>query len=52
MPNENEGFKGVSLNASLVHSVEDFLKENPHYRSVAEFVSESVRLRLEQLKGA
>ena len=43
-------FRGVSLQASLVSEIEDTLKLIPHYRSVAEFVSEAVRLRLEELK--
>lgn len=44
-------FRGVSLQASLVEEVEQFIDEVPFYRSVAEFVSEAVRLRLENLKN-
>jgi len=44
------GFKGVSLQSSLVEEVEALIKENPVYRSVAEFISEATRLRLEALK--
>lgn len=43
-------FRGVSLQATLVQQVEDLINAVPYYRSVAEFVSEAVRLRLEQLK--
>lgn len=50
MPSENEGFKGVSLKAGLVDEIEEFLKEFPSYRSVAELVSEAVRLRMEQVR--
>lgn len=44
-------FRGVSLQATLVEEVEDLIKNVPYYRSVAEFVSEAVRLRLEVLKN-
>ena len=49
MPKGNEGFRGVSLKAEIVNEIEKFLEKNPIYRSVAEFVSEAVRLRMEQL---
>jgi len=51
MPNKNEGFRGVSLKAEVVNQVEQFITENPTYRSVAEFVSEAIRLRIEQIRG-
>ena len=46
-------FRGVSLQKELIEAVENYLKNNPDapYRSVAEFISEAVRLRLEQLKA-
>ena len=50
MPSEENGFKGISLKASLVDEVESFIKSTSGYRSVAEFVSESVRLRMEQVR--
>jgi len=50
MPDEREGFKGVSLKADLYREVETFVRENKSYRSVAEFVSEACRLRLQELK--
>lgn len=50
MPKEEKGFKGVSLNAIVVHDVEHYIEKNQRYRSVAEFVSEAIRLRLEDLK--
>lgn len=52
MPTENGGFRGVSLKSELISEVEQFLKEFPSYRSIAEFVSESVRLRMEQLRSS
>lgn len=42
-------FKSISLKASLVEQIEDFIKKKQGYRSVAEFVSEAARLRLEEL---
>lgn len=49
MPNKEKGFRGVSLKAELVTEIEDFIKDLSGYRGVAEFVSEAVRLRMEQL---
>jgi len=50
MPSESEGFRGVSLKADVVDAIEKFIEEHPTYRSVAEFVSEAVRLRMEQVR--
>jgi hypothetical protein len=50
MPSEENGFKGISLKASLVDEIEAFICNTSGYRSVAEFVSESTRLRLEYLR--
>ena len=50
MPKVETGFRGVSLKAELVGEVEQLIKELPGYRGVAEFVSEAVRLRMEQLR--
>jgi Arc/MetJ-type ribon-helix-helix transcriptional regulator len=50
MPKESQGFKGVSIKNELYHEVEDLIEENPIYRSVAEFVSEAIRLRMEQVE--
>jgi len=44
------GFRGVSLQASLVTEIEAMIEQTKHYKSVAEFVSEAVRLRLETLR--
>jgi len=43
-------FRGISLQATLIEEVEELIKNIPYYRSVAEFVSEAVRLRIEQLR--
>lgn len=44
-----KGFKNVSLKESLIKDVEEILKMG-RYNSVAEFVAEAVRLRLEHLE--
>ena len=45
-------FRGVSLQKEIIDAVEKYLKSNPDapYRSVAEFISEAVRRRLEELE--
>ena len=45
-------FKSVSLSKSLHDAILQFIKDNPEYRSVADFVSEATRLRMQQLRGA
>lgn len=47
---EKAEFKSVSLKASLVQEIESFINSSNLYRSVAEFVSEASRLRLESLR--
>jgi Arc/MetJ-type ribon-helix-helix transcriptional regulator len=43
------GFRKVSLKGELVSEVENAIKKAKTYRSIAEFVSEAVRLRLESI---
>jgi hypothetical protein len=43
-------FKGVSLRKGLYAAIQQFVDENPEYRGVPEFVSESARLRMQDLK--
>jgi len=48
MQREKRKFRSVSLNAHLFGAVEDYIKDQgKRYRSVADFVSEATRLRLE-----
>jgi len=47
---EKAGFKSISLKSDLVIEIEKFVDQNKRYRSVAEFVSEASRLRLEALE--
>jgi len=49
-PKEATGFRGISLKKELIEEIENFMKEHPErYKSTAEFVSEAVRLRIEEL---
>jgi Arc/MetJ-type ribon-helix-helix transcriptional regulator len=45
------GFRKISIQEELVELVNQYVEESGSYRSIAEFVSEAIRLRLEQLKG-
>jgi Arc/MetJ-type ribon-helix-helix transcriptional regulator len=45
-----EGFRGISIKKSLADEAEQFIRKSKRYKSIAEFVSEAMRLRLEQLK--
>jgi Arc/MetJ-type ribon-helix-helix transcriptional regulator len=46
------GFRKISIQEELVEAVRQYVEESGNYRSIAEFVSEAIRLRLEQLKDA
>jgi hypothetical protein len=50
VPKEEQDFRGVSLKRELVEQVEKFVKENPQYKSIADFVHEAVRVRMEELR--
>lgn len=52
MPSTDGSFRGISLKKELVDAIEEYMKshEDEGYRSVAEFVSECVRLRIRDLK--
>jgi Arc/MetJ-type ribon-helix-helix transcriptional regulator len=43
-------YRGVSLPDELVERVEQLIEKLGTYRTIAEFVSEAVRLRLEALE--
>jgi len=49
---QNRSFRSISLRSELVEEVEKFIGENPVYRSIADFISEAVRLRLQALKSS
>lgn len=45
-------FRSISLKAGLVTEIQRYLKSSKRYRSLADFVSEAARLRLEELEKA
>lgn len=45
-------FRSISLKTDLVTEIRRYLKSSKRYRSLAEFVSEAARLRLEELEKA
>jgi len=45
-----KNYRGVSLPDNLVIRVERLIRKSGSYRTIAEFVSEAVRLRLEALE--
>jgi len=47
---KQRNYRGVSLPNELVTKVEQLIKKFWTYRTIAEFVSEAVRLRLETLE--
>jgi hypothetical protein len=42
-------FSTVSLSTPLYLEISNFIEKNPQYRSVADFLSESARVRIEEL---
>jgi hypothetical protein len=54
MPSKETGFRGTSLKKDLVAAIEQFIKEHPEagYKSISDFVQESTRLRIQELKKA
>ena len=48
--NEKVEFRSISLRAELVAEIEQFVKKSGRYRSIADFLTEAARLRLEELE--
>jgi hypothetical protein len=48
-PQESPKFKSVSISTPLHNKAKQFVKDHPEYRSLPEFLCESVRLRMEAL---
>jgi Arc/MetJ-type ribon-helix-helix transcriptional regulator len=44
------GFRKISIPNNLVDKIEQAMRKTDRYRSIAEFVGEAARLRLEQLE--
>jgi hypothetical protein len=42
-------FKSVSLSKPLYELILKFIEDHPEYRSVADFVSESARVRMQEI---
>lgn len=51
--NEQAQWKNVSLKAEIIERINEFMKTEKGrcYRSVAEFLSEAARIRLEELEA-
>ena len=52
-PSENQDqFRRVAIRRALIDAVEDFVEKNPEtgYKSVADFVQEAVRLRIQEIR--
>jgi hypothetical protein len=47
---EKPEFRTISLKAGLVDDIESYLTRCKRYRSIAEFVSEAVRSKLEAIE--
>ena len=52
MPKKETGFRGTSLPTEFYAAIEKFINEHPDagYKSVSDFVQESARLRIQELK--
>ena len=42
-------FKSVSISTPLHDLIQQFIKDNPEYRSIADFISEATRVRMQEL---
>jgi hypothetical protein len=47
---EKPEYRNISLRAELVDEIEKFVEKSKRYRSIADFVTESARLRREELE--
>jgi hypothetical protein len=50
MPETEQNFRGVSLNRNLVSEIEKFIQDYPEYKSIADFVHEATRVRMEEVR--
>jgi len=50
VPKGTQDFRGVSLKRELVEEVENFVHNYPQYKSIADFVHEAVRIRMEEVR--
>lgn len=52
LPKKDADYKGVSLKRDLVEQIEKFVEDNPQYKSTADFLHESARVRMEEINKA
>ena len=47
-----KGYRGISLPETMIEEIEKLLKQRPDlgYQSVAEFIKDAIRRRIEELK--
>jgi Arc/MetJ-type ribon-helix-helix transcriptional regulator len=50
VPEKEQDFRGVSLKRELVEEIETFIKEYRQYKSIADFVHEATRVRMEEIR--
>lgn len=48
---KRRAFRTLSLKAELIDEVEGYLSTSRRYRSIADFISEAIRRRLEELQA-
>ncbi|MEM2107862.1 MAG: ribbon-helix-helix domain-containing protein [Candidatus Bathyarchaeia archaeon] len=48
MPGAN--YKSISINDELIEHIKQLIKKHGTYHSIAEFISEAIRLRIETLE--
>jgi len=49
-PRTKQDFRGVSLKRALVEEIEKFIAEYPQYKSIADFIHEATRVRMENIR--
>jgi hypothetical protein len=52
MQNEEKRFRGTNIKKQLIDAVEQFIREHPEagYKTIAEFVHDAIRRRIEDVK--
>ena len=50
-PKQNDGFRGISIKKELIDAIEQLIETHPNagYKNIAEFVTDAIRRRKEQL---
>lgn len=50
MPKNEQDFRGVSLKRELVDEVEEYVQKSTRYKSIADFIHEAIRLKMQDLE--